>query len=584
MSTVDRARAWLEVDPDPATRAELEQLIAAGGPALEERFAGRLAFGTAGLRGALGAGPNRMNRVVVRQATAGVAACLAQDADPADTIVAVGRDARHNSDVFARDAVAVLAAAGFDVRWWADPVPTPYLAYVARLLGAGAGIQVTASHNPAADNGYKVYWRGGGQITPDVADRIAAAIDAVATPTDLDDAPAGRVLSKDLIDAYRTAALRLLPPAPAPASPLGVGRGASDLSITYTPLHGVAGAPAVALLAHAGFADVAVVAEQFTPDPDFPTVSFPNPEEPGALDGALALARERDADLVLANDPDGDRIAAAVRDGADWRLLTGDEIGCLLADHLLEHGPGGAERVVATTVVSSQLLARVAAYHGVGYVETLTGFKWLADAADREARAGRRMVLGYEEALGVMIGDAVRDKDGMSAALVMADCAARERARGRRLTDRLDDLARRHGLHAKAQTYVRYEPGDDVAGRVLARLRDDAPATLAGTAVTAITDFERGRRRVVDGGTTTIDLPRTRMIALTLADGSRMQVRPSGTEPKLKFYVEVVEPVGDDDVVAARDRADRRLEAVVSGLYAATGLDAPPAEGATAAR
>ena len=582
-STIDRAHAWLEVDPDPETRAELEHLIAVGGHALEERFAGRLAFGTAGLRGALGAGPNRMNRVVVRQATAGVAACLAQDVDPADTIVVVGRDARHNSDVFAHDAVAVLAVAGFDVRWWVDPVPTPYLAYVARLLGAGAGIQVTASHNPADDNGYKVYWRSGGQITPDVADRIAAAIDMVATPTDLDDAPAGRALSDDLIDGYRTAALRLLPPDPAPPPGGAVRRGARNLAIAYTPLHGVAGAAAVALLAHAGFSDVGVVEEQFAPDPDFPTVPFPNPEEPGALDAALALARERDADLVLANDPDGDRIAAAVRDDADWRLLTGDEIGCLLADHLLEHGPGGAERVVATTVVSSQLLARVAAHHGVGYVETLTGFKWLADAAEREARAGRRMVLGYEEALGVMIGDAVRDKDGMSAALVMADCAAREHARGRRLTDCLDDLARRHGLHAKAQTYVRYEPGDDVAGRVLAHLRDDAPATLAGTEVTAVSDFERGQRRAADGATTAIDLPPTRMIALTLADGSRMQIRPSGTEPKLKFYVEVVEPV-DDDVAAARGRAGRRLEAVVSGLYAATGLDAPAADGPTAAR
>ena len=571
-SAVDRAHAWLEVDPDPDTRAELEELVAAGGPQLEERFAGRLVFGTAGLRGALGAGPNRMNRVVVRQATAGVAACLAQDADPGRTIVVVGRDARHNSDVFARDAVAVLAAAGFDVRWWADPVPTPYLAYAARLLDAGAGIQVTASHNPAADNGYKVYWRGGGQITPDVADRIAAAIDVVATPTDLDDTPTGHALPDDLIDAYRAAALRLLPPDPA-----------RDVSIAYTPLHGVAGAPAVALLAHAGFADVAVVDAQFAPDPDFPTVAFPNPEEPGALDAAVAVARDRGADLVLANDPDGDRIAAAVPDGDGWRLLTGDEIGCLLADYLLEQRPGDDERVVATTVVSSQMLERVAAHHGVGYVETLTGFKWLADVAEREARAGRTLVLGYEEALGVMIGDAVRDKDGMSAALVLADCAARERTRGRRLTDRLDDLARRHGLHAKAQTYVRYEPGDDVPGRVLTRLREEPPAVLADTRVMAVSDFERGQRRAGDGTTTTIDLPPTRMMALTLADGSRMQVRPSGTEPKLKFYVEVVEPV-DDTVDAARERAAARLDAVVADLYAATGLDAPAAEGPMAAR
>ena len=571
-STVDRACAWLELDPDPDTRAELAELIAAGGPELEERFAGRLAFGTAGLRGALGAGPTRMNRVVVRQATAGVAACLAREADPARTIVVVGRDARHKSDVFARDAVAVLAAAGFDVRWWADPVPTPYLAYAARLLGAGAGIQVTASHNPAADNGYKVYWRGGGQITPDVADRIAAAIDTVATPTDLEDAPPGRALPADLVDAYHTAALRLLPDDPV-----------RDISIAYTPLHGVAGAPAVALLAHAGFTGVAVVDDQFAPDPEFPTVAFPNPEEPGALDAAVALSRDRGADLVIANDPDGDRIAAAVPNGDGWRQLTGDEIGCLLADYLLEQRPGDDERVVATTVVSSQMLARIAVHHGAGYVETLTGFKWLADAAEREARAGRTLVLGYEEALGVMIGDAVRDKDGMSAALVLAECAARERARGRRLTDRLDDLARRHGLHAKAQTYVRYEPGDDVAGRVLARLREDPPTELAGVEVTAVSDFERRHRHAADGTTTTIDLPPTGMMALTLADGSRMQVRPSGTEPKLKFYVEVVEPV-EDAVDAVRKRAAARLDVLVADLYAATGVDAPAAEGQTAAR
>jgi phosphomannomutase len=572
VDVVDRARAWLAVDPDPTTSAELEELIAAGGPELDSRFAGRLAFGTAGLRGALGAGPTRMNRVVVRQATAGVAACLARDGDPALTIVVVGRDARHNSDVFARDAVAVLAAAGFDVRWWARPVPTPYLAYAARLLGAAAGIQVTASHNPANDNGYKVYWRGGGQITPDIADRIAAAIDTVATPTDLDDAPGGRALPDDLIDAYRTAALRLLPADPQ-----------RDLSIVYTPLHGVAGTAATTLLARAGFHDVTVVDEQFAPDPDFPTVAFPNPEEPGALDAALALARRRDADLVLANDPDGDRIAAAVPDGDDWRLLSGDEIGCLLADYLLEQRPGGRERVVATTVVSSQLLERIAAHHDVGFVETLTGFKWLADAAEREARAGRRLVLGYEEALGVMIGDAVRDKDGMSAALVLADCAARERGRGRHLTDRLDDLARRHGLHAKLQTYVRYKPGDDVAGRVLARLREDPPRRLAGTEVTAVSDFEQGERRAADGNVTRIDLPPTTMIALTLADGSRMQIRPSGTEPKLKFYVEVVEAV-EGTVAAARVSASSRLDAVIGDLFASTGLDHAAAEGATEAR
>ncbi len=561
MEVAERAQRWLELDPDPRTRAELEDLIDRGGKVLADRFDGRLEFGTAGLRGALGAGPTRMNRVVVRQATAGVAARLAQDGAPASTIVVVGRDARHNSDVFARDAVAVLADAGFDVRYWPDPVPTPLLAYATRLLGAGAGIQVTASHNPANDNGYKVYWRGGGQITPDLAAEIAAAIETTATPTALGD-DAGRPLPDDLVDGYRAAALALTPPEPG-----------HDLTIVYTPLHGVAGRLAVDLLGRAGFDDVTVVAEQFDPDPDFPSVDFPNPEEPGALDAALALAVDRDADLVLANDPDGDRIAAAVPTRDGWRLLTGDEIGCVLADYLLEHMPGGPERMVATTVVSSQLLKRIAAHHGVGYAETLTGFKWLADAAARGDRAGRRLIIGYEEALGVMIGDAVRDKDGMSAALVLADCAARERAHGRDLLDRVDDLARRFGLHAKAQTYVRFDDSDDdLAGRVLSRLRAEPPREIAGSAVSAVTDFERGERRDRNGAVSALDMPPTRMIAVALDDGSRMQVRPSGTEPKLKFYVEVVESV-DGDVGAARSRASARLEDVMTGLFDAAGID-----------
>jgi phosphomannomutase len=301
-------------------------------------------------------------------------------------------------------------------------------------------------------------------------------------------------------------------------------------------------------------------------------VEFPNPEEPGALDAALALARERHADLVLANDPDGDRIAAAVSDGGAWRLLTGDEIGCLLADYLLEQLPGGPERMVATTVVSSQLLQRIAAHHGVGYVETLTGFKWLADAVERASREGRRHVLSYEEALGVMIGDAVRDKDGLSAALALADCAARERAAGRQLVDRLDDLARRFGVHAKAQTYVRYDEGSDLSAQVLGRLRDDPPSHVASSPVATIVDYERGLKHARDGEAQHIAMPSTAMVALTLEDGSRMQVRPSGTEPKLKFYVEVVEPV-DGELGAARARAADRLDAVVESLLDSTGLD-----------
>jgi phosphomannomutase len=555
----ERAREWLALDPDPETRAELEELLADGAE-LERRFAGRLEFGTAGLRGALGAGPLRMNRVVVRQATAGVAARLAKDAVPADTIVVVGRDARHKSDVFARDVVGVLAQAGFDVRYWPDPVPTSLLAYTVRLLGARAGVQVTASHNPAHDNGYKVFWRGGGQITPPLDAQIASAIEQTPTPTAVPD-HAGRPLPPDIIDAYRAAVLAL-PPHP----------GHRQLRIVYTPLHGVAGDLAVDILRRAGFTDVSVVAEQFAPDPDFPTVDFPNPEEPGALDAAMALAAERDADLVLANDPDGDRVAAAVPAEAGWRLLTGDEIGCVLADYLLEHRPGGGERMVATTVVSSQLLRRIADAHGVGYAETLTGLKWLARAADDAAAAGKRMILAYEEALGVMIGDAVRDKDGMSAALVLADCAAFERARGRRLTDRLDDLARRFGLHATSQTSLWYDTSDERAVKATDRLRADPPERVADAGVVAVNDYAAGLRRAADGSTRPLGVPRTDMVGLEFDDGTRVQLRPSGTEPRVKLYVEVVEPAGDD-LPAARRRAEQRLAAVTASVLDAAGVD-----------
>jgi phosphomannomutase len=496
----------------------------------------------------------------VRQATAGVAARLAQESVPAETIVAVGRDARHKSDVFARDVVGVLAQAGFDVRYWPDPVPTPLLAFVVRLLGAGAGVQVTASHNPANDNGYKVYWRGGGQITPPLDAEISQAIERTPTPTDVPQ-DAGRPLPPDLVDAYRAAALDL------PLHPEH-----RDLGIVYTPIHGVAGDLAVDILRRAGFADITVVAEQFTPDPEFPTVAFPNPEEPGALDAALRLAAERHADLVLANDPDGDRVAAAAPGAGGWRRLTGDEIGCVLADYLLEQQPGGPERMVATTVVSSRLLRRIADAHGVGYNETLTGLKWLARAADLAEAAGQRMVIGYEEALGVMIGDAVRDKDGMSAALVLADCAAFERARGRSLLDRVDDLARRFGLHAKAQISVRYAVGDDVAAVALDRLRGETPREIADARVVAVTDYAAGVRRGIDGSTEQLDLPASDMVGLELDDGGRVQARPSGTEPKLKFYLEIVEPV-DGDMEVIRKRAAARLEAVGAAFLDAAGID-----------
>jgi phosphomannomutase len=554
MTTADpraAAQQWLAADPDPDTRAELQALLDAGDAAeLSLRFGPRLAFGTAGIRGPLGAGPTRMNRVMVRQVSAGIAARLRQE-HPDGGVVVVGRDARHKSEAFASDAAGVLAAAGFDVRCFDRPVPTPLVAFAVRHLHAVAGIQITASHNPPADNGYKVYWRGGAQIVAPLDAEISAAIDVVDMAGVAVDEDVATASYDAILAAYRHSCLEL-----------ALHPDVRDLRIAYTPLHGVARSVLTDVLEAAGFSDVRVVASQGEPDPDFPTVSFPNPEEPGALDLALALAAEVDADIVVANDPDGDRIAAAIPDGAGWRPLTGDEIGCLLAEYLLAGLEPGPTPVVATTVVSSQLLARIAAEHGAQHHETLTGFKWLAPVAALAEEAGQRFVLAYEQALGVMAGSEVRDKDGISAALVLADMAAHLKGQGRGVQDALDDLARRHGVHATTGRSLRLEGEDGPAlvTTVLQRLRSAPPEEVDGVGVTAVADHIAGTRTLPDGTVQTLETPATDLVGLTLADGSRLQVRPSGTEPLLKFYVEVVEPVTDDDVRAARHRAAERLE------------------------
>lgn len=572
MNVRDQAERWLAADPDPDTRDDLRRLLDADDvPALAERFGARLEFGTAGIRGEMGPGPARMNRVVVRRTTAGLAAhLLAALPGAAEFGVVVGSDARHKSAEFAADTAGVLAAAGLAVHLFPEPVPTPLVAFAVRHLGAAAGVQVTASHNPGADNGYKVYWQGGAQIIPPLDSEISTAIDAVEgvpAPADLGSARIGAI-TDELFQAYRAAVLALVDPGP------------RHLAIVYTPLHGVALAVLRPLLAAAGFLDLTVVAQQADPDPDFPTAPFPNPEEAGALDLAIALARERNADLLLANDPDGDRIAVGIpqRDGS-WRVLSGDEVGCVLAEDLLARTPGGSERLVATTVVSSQLLGRIAAAHGASYAETLTGFKWLAAAvADAEVQ-GRRPLLAYEQALGVMVGLTVRDKDGLSAALAVADLAARLKAAGRDLQDALDELSRRYGVHLTGGRNVRLDSagGPEVVTRALAQLRGSQPRQLDGVAVTAVTDHGSGVRTAADGTVTRLMTPVTDLFGVALADGSRLQVRPSGTEPLLKFYAEVVEPVdpvGDEVVDSARRRAAVRLDRLTDAFLALAGLGA----------
>jgi len=538
------AQAWLADDPDPDTRAELEALLESSDPAavaeLEDRFSGPLEFGTAGLRGALGAGPNRMNRVVVTRAAAGLAAYLRSTG--AQGPVVIGYDARHNSDVFARDTAEVMTGAGFEALLLPRPLPTPLLAYAIGDRAACAGVMVTASHNPPQDNGYKVYLGDGSQIVPPADSEISARISAVPRLAEVPRGDAGTVLGEEIVERYLATLAGVVEPGP------------RDLSIVYTPLHGVGNDLVLRALDAAGFAAPAVVTAQERPDPEFPTVAFPNPEEPGAMDLALELASTTGADLVVANDPDADRCAAAVPTPEGWRMLRGDEVGALLGSALLGRGRTGT---YAASIVSSTLLGKLAAAAGQPYAETLTGFKWIGRVPG--------LAFGYEEALGYCVDPGqVKDKDGISALLLLCDLAARTRAQGRTLLDLLDDLARAHGLHATDQLSVRVE---DLAliGTAMERLRTAPPARLGGLAVEGVDDLALG----------SASLPPTEGLRYRLAEGARVVVRPSGTEPKLKCYLEVVVPVTGEaatDVAAARTAAGERLDALRSDISAALGI------------
>lgn len=547
------AEAWMAADPDPVTRSELAELLAADDAAgIDDRFAAPLRFGTAGLRAPLGAGPARMNRSVVRRTTAGVARWVIGRGPAAVAAgVVVGRDARHGSAVFAADVADVLSSFGVVTHVLSRPLPTPITAFAVRHLGAAAGVVVTASHNPAEDNGYKVYAGDGAQIIPPDDADIAAAAEAGMPPTN--EAGASQaVVDDEVLADYTKAVLGLLDP-----------HGPRALHAVYTPLHGVGGAVLPGLLAAAGFDPAEIVAEQAEPDPDFPTVPFPNPEEPGALDLALAAARRAGADVVLANDPDADRLAVAVpgRDG-DWRAFTGDELGILIADRCLRvtTGPG---RLVATTVVSSSMLSKLAAEAGVAYQETLTGFKWIARAARQQP--GHHLVFGYEEALGYTIGDVVADKDGLSAALVVAEMAAAAKAEGRSLLDRHDDLSARLGVHATAQWSRRAEGrnGIEALAVVVDGWRREPPSELGGLAVSEVVDLAAGT-----GG-----LPPTDALVVRLGGRGRVVLRPSGTEPKLKAYLEVTtDPPGLDGLADARREASVRLDALRADVAARCGV------------
>ncbi|MGW6901839.1 phospho-sugar mutase [Streptomyces sp. NBC_01727] len=541
---IAQARTWLAEDPDPETRDELAKLIDAEDlDALAARFAGTLQFGTAGLRGELGAGPMRMNRSVVIRAAAGLAAFLKAQGRTGGLVV-IGYDARYKSADFARDTAAVMTGAGLRAAVLPRPLPTPVLAYAIRHLGAVAGVEVTASHNPPRDNGYKVYLGDGSQIVPPADGEIADAIAAVGPLAGVDRPEDGwEILGDEVLDAYlaRTDAV------------LAAGSPRTARTV-YTAMHGVGTSVLTAAFARAGFPAPVLVTEQAEPDPAFPTVAFPNPEEPGAMDLAFATARRANPDLVIANDPDADRCAVAVPDATvdgGWRMLRGDEVGALLAAHLVARGATG---VFAESIVSSSLLGRIAEKAGNGYEETLTGFKWIARVD------GLRY--GYEEALGYCVDpDGVRDKDGITAALLVAELASGLKEQGRTLLDLLDDIAVEHGLHATDQLSVRVEDLSVIAD-AMRRLRDTPPTALAGLAVTSAEDLSEG----------TEQLPPTDGLRYHL-DGARVIVRPSGTEPKLKCYLEVVVPVGSaDELPAARAKGAELLAGIKRDLSAAAGI------------
>ena len=537
-----RVRAWCALDPDEGDRATLEALLAAGDEAaLARHFEPPLTFGTAGLRGPEAAGPAGMNRATVRRATQGVAAWLAERG-VADPLVVVGRDARRGSERFNDEVVATLLGAGVRVLELPRPLPTPFVPYGVKAVGASAGVVVTASHNPPQDNGYKVYAADGAQIAPPDDEAVERSMAAAGPARRGSRGTPGHALADDhLLGRYRDHLL----------GRFGVGE--SDLAITYTPLHGVGGATATDLLARAGYRRLDVVAAQFEPDPAFPTLPFPNPEEPGALDLAIESARAAGSSLVLANDPDADRLGAAVRTPEGWRILRGDEIGALLASALLEDARLEG-RTVAASLVSSSLLAAMAEAAGVACATTLTGFKWIARAG---GPAG--LAFGYEEALGFAVDPFVADKDGLSAALCLARLAHELAATGQTLLDRLDELETTFGVHATSALSVRVS-GADASTRIadaVAALVAEPPTRLGELTVTGVEDLARGWR----------SLAPTAGVRLALGGLGRVVVRPSGTEPKLKAYLELTPPrTGSLD--AQRARATAWAEGVLSDLSA----------------
>jgi phosphomannomutase len=596
---LDRARAWIAADPDSNTRDELERVVADATQHadttlqnkalrdLSERFAGPLEFGTAGLRGVMGAGESRMNQAVIRRTTAGLVRYLLTNSEPAALKrgVVIGYDGRHQSFDFAKETASVLAAAGVHSFLAPEVCPTPYAAFAVDALRAAAGVMITASHNPPKYNGYKAYWSNGAQIIPPQDEGIAAAIDTCPAAKDIpvmgfDEARAigwVKFFPDGLLDDYMAKIDKLW------VRPFAK----TDLRIVYTPMHGVGEKCMRIAMTRAGFGGYTTVPEQEKPDGDFPTVAFPNPEEKGAMDLSFALAEKQRADLVLANDPDADRLAVAVpRPGGGYLQLTGNQVGTLLGHYLLTTSPAclsaqtsvqdAHTKIVIASIVSSPMLGAIARTLGVRYEETLTGFKWIANRAmELEKSEQLKFVFGYEEALGYTVGSLVRDKDGISAGVLFAEFAALLKENGRTVLDELESLSRRYGHYASGQVSVTLPGADGMAlmKTAMDRVRAARPTRIGPLAVLAQADFQSGIRTHADGRTQSLTLPVTNMITLDLEGGSRIIARPSGTEPKIKFYFDVREPMSTDETMQAADaRASARMSELMKAFRELAGV------------
>lgn len=554
---------WLALDPDPKTRDELQRLIAENQQQeLEDRFRGRLEFGTAGLRGKVGCGPNRMNRLVIQQTASGLGQYLqSQFSDANQRGVVIGYDGRIDSKQFAHDTAAVLAQMGIKVYLTHAVAATPIVAFGVNHLNTVAAVVVTASHNPPEYNGFKVYWQNGAQIIPPHDSGIAACIDAVEGKAisllSLEEAEQqGKLawLGDDYYQTYRqTMNSNVL--LNNPSDPDSVG-------IAYTAMHGVGARMAETLLADAGFSQVYSVKEQREPDGSFPTVNFPNPEEAGAMDMVIALAKQHNAQLACANDPDADRFAVAVQkpDG-DYQMLTGDQVGALFGHYLLSR-TDAAKQLVGNTIVSSSLLSKIAAAHGAEYFQTLTGFKWLTNVAMAKQSEQHQFLFAYEEALGYTLGSKVWDKDGLSALVAFAQLSAELYSQGKTIWDQLETLYRQHGIFVNAQRSIALAPNSPPVGD---KLRSEPPIVIAGRQVEITEDLKKQRRYFADGRVEDIDLPSSDVLIYHLSGGGRVIVRPSGTEPKLKCYYEIIERFSaSDDYVASLEKAQLSMDMLIA--------------------